>query len=100
MIAKKKKNESDESEKDATDEEITLNIFRQALQGKVTEIRSSKYLVDSPVRITIKDGALPQELQSAYRIMKQEMPESEKVLEVNLNHLSCQKDPLKFRMKT
>ena len=87
------KNDSDESEKDANDEETTLNIFRQALQGKITEIRSSKYLVDSPVRITIKDGALPQELQSAYRIMKQEMPESEKVLEVNLNHPVVKKIP-------
>jgi molecular chaperone HtpG len=68
------------------DEESTLKIFRKALEGKISEIRPSKYLVDSPVRITIKDDAMPQELQSAYRIMKQEMPEADKILEINLNH--------------
>jgi HSP90 family molecular chaperone len=84
---------NEENTTESVDEETTLGIFRKVLEGKISEIRSSKYLVDSPVRITIKDDALPQELQSAYRIMKQEMPEAEKVLEVNLNHPVIKKIP-------
>jgi molecular chaperone HtpG len=84
---------NEENTTEPVDEETTLGIFRKVLEGKISEIHSSKYLVDSPVRITIKDDALPQELQSAYRIMKQEMPEAEKVLEVNLNHPVIKKIP-------
>ncbi|MBI9047819.1 MAG: molecular chaperone HtpG [Anaerolineaceae bacterium] len=91
-IIEQKEDDQADSETPTNEEEI-LSIFRKSLEGKISEIRSSKVLVDSPVRITVKEGSLPQELQSAYRLMKQEMPEAEKVLEVNLSHPIIQQIP-------
>jgi molecular chaperone HtpG len=84
---------SDEETQPPANENEILTFFREELDGKISEIRASKVLVDSPVRITLKEGSLPQELQSAYRLMNQDMPESEKVLEVNLAHPVIQKIP-------
>jgi molecular chaperone HtpG len=81
-----------EKEIPVENEASILELFRNELKEKITEIRASKVLVDSPVRITFQDGSLPQELQ-AYRMMNQEIPESEKVLEVNLAHPVIQQIP-------
>jgi molecular chaperone HtpG len=84
--------ESEKSEEiHPEDQTQMLEVFRTALTGKIGEVRASQVLVDSPVRITHKEGALPYELQSAYRIMNQDMPEVENVLEVNLSHPIVQK---------
>lgn len=88
---------SDQAEEEPTPEipveEQTqiIDVFKKVLEGKISEVRASKVLVDSPVRITHKEGSLPYELQSAYRIMNQDVPEAEKVLEINMQHPIIQK---------
>lgn len=75
---------TDTGEKDQ--EERLLNQIRTVLGDRVSEVRPTKRLVESPARLVDADGALKPELQRVYRMMNQSMEEPAKVFEVNMQH--------------
>lgn len=77
-------NDEQPDDKDRID--ALLNRIRAVLGDRVSEVRPTKRLVESPARLVDADGTLKPELQRVYRLMNQPVEESRKVLEVNLSH--------------
>ncbi|MHB8193149.1 MAG: molecular chaperone HtpG [Bellilinea sp.] len=79
----------EDQEENAEDQERVerlLNRIRSVLGDRVSDVRSTKRLVESPARLVDADGALKPELQRVYKMMNQTLDEKPKVLEVNLQH--------------
>ncbi|MEW5988456.1 MAG: molecular chaperone HtpG [Chloroflexota bacterium] len=70
--------------------EVELNRFVgrcvTTLGDRVTEVRVSKVLKDSPVRLVSPDNLPNRELQRVYRYMDQEYKLPKKIFEVNRDH--------------
>ncbi|HEX9017643.1 MAG TPA: molecular chaperone HtpG [Anaerolineaceae bacterium] len=60
--------------------------FKDTLGERVADVRTTDRLIDSPARLVDTDGALNQEIQRAYRAMRQEFDAPKKVLEINPRH--------------
>jgi molecular chaperone HtpG len=60
--------------------------FKDALGDRVSDVRITDRLVDSPARLVDPEGAMNQEMQRAYRLMRQEFDAPQKVLEINPRH--------------
>jgi len=83
--------ESDEKEaekEDAPEEDFAtlLERFKSQLGDKVSDVRTTKRLSDSPARLVDPVGALNQEMQRVYRMLDREYHAPKKVLELNPNH--------------
>lgn len=63
-----------------------LERIRSVLGDRVTDVRATDRLVESPARLVDADGAMKPEIQRVYRLLNQEMEAPGKVLEVNLRH--------------
>ncbi len=63
-----------------------LEQIREVLGDRVTDVRATDRLVESPARLVDADGAMKPEIQRVYRLLNQEMDAPKKVLEVNLHH--------------
>lgn len=77
-------NEEQSDDKERVD--ALLNRIRVVLGERVSDVRPTKRLVESPARLVDADGTLKPELQRVYRLMNQPVEEAKKVLEVNLSH--------------
>jgi len=60
--------------------------FKDALGERVSDVRSTDRLIDSPARLVDQEGSLNQEVQRVYRLLRQEYQVPEKVLEINPRH--------------
>ncbi len=60
--------------------------FKDILGERVSDVRTTDRLVDSPARLVDAEGAPNQEIQRAYRAMRQELDAPVKVLEINPRH--------------
>lgn len=60
--------------------------FKEVLGDKVTDVRSTDRLTDSPARLVDKEGSIQQEVQRVYRLLRQDFKVPEQILEVNLSH--------------
>ncbi|HWA75421.1 MAG TPA: molecular chaperone HtpG [Polyangiaceae bacterium] len=60
--------------------------FREVLKEKVSEVRASKRLTDSPACLVQSEGALPPHIERLLRAQKREMPSQRRILELNLSH--------------
>ncbi len=60
--------------------------FKDILGERVSDVRATDRLVDSPARLVDAEGAPNQEIQRAYRAMRQELDAPVKVLEINPRH--------------
>jgi molecular chaperone HtpG len=60
--------------------------FKTRLGEKVSEVRMTDRLSDSPARLVDAEGALNQEMQRVYRLLKEDFPNPKKVLELNPHH--------------
>lgn len=60
--------------------------FKAALGERVTEVRSTDRLIDSPARLVDPEGAMNQEVQRVYRMLNKEFDAPQKVLEINPRH--------------
>jgi molecular chaperone HtpG len=56
------------------------------LGERVTEVRASRVLKDSPLRLVSPEDAANREMQRLYRFMDQEYKVPKKILEINRNH--------------
>ncbi len=87
---------------ESTDEEKALiDLFKSVLGDSVTDVRITKKLVSSPARLVNPTGAIPQEMEKMYEMMREDFTESKKILEINPNHplikklVGCQDNELK-----
>ena len=84
--------DEDGKDKETTDE-IYSPIIKECLGDLVEDVKASKNLIDSPVRLVAGEGGLDFNLE---RILKAQNPEfegSKKVLEINLTHELIKKLP-------
>ena len=89
-----------ENEKDANENEDKKSAetptpqtekFSAVLGGAVESVRETNRLVSSPARLVNAAGAISPEMQKMYHLMRQDIPETKKVLEINPNHALIQK---------
>ncbi|HWR64566.1 MAG TPA: molecular chaperone HtpG [Bellilinea sp.] len=66
--------------------EQVLERIRTVLGERVTGVRATDRLVESPARLVDADGSLKPEMQRVYRLLNQEFDTPHKLLEVNLRH--------------
>ena len=86
--------ENDEETTDGLDETDTITtLMKERLGDVVEDVRATKSLVDSPVRLTASEGGFDFNLE---RILKAQNPDfevSKKILEINPNHELIKKIP-------
>jgi len=85
--------ETDESEKEETaqslaeeDSNALIERFKAQLGERVTDIRMTARLSDSPARLVDPEGALNQEMQRVYKLLNRDFEVPKKVLELNPRH--------------
>ncbi len=90
--------ESDEKPADQelpeTDYSGLVERFKTQLGERVTEVRITGRLSDSPARLVDPEGVLNQEMQRVYRMLNREFDAPKKVLELNPHH------PILVRLNT
>ncbi len=60
--------------------------FVKVLGDRVSQVRESKSLTGSPCRLATPEDAAGADMQRVYKMLKQDMPEIKRVLELNRNH--------------
>jgi molecular chaperone HtpG len=63
-----------------------LARVRVVLQDRVSEVRVSKRLVDSPACLVLPEGGLPPYLERLMRLQNADLPKQKRVLEINAGH--------------
>jgi molecular chaperone HtpG len=63
-----------------------IKRFTDQLGERVTEVRMTDRLSDSPARLVDPEGALNQEMQRVYRMLERDFEAPKKVLELNPRH--------------
>jgi molecular chaperone HtpG len=69
-----------------TDLNALIERFKTRLADKVADVRSTTRLLDSPARLVDTEGALNQEVQRVYKLLRQEYEVPQKILEINSAH--------------
>lgn len=79
-----------------TDQDLVkvVEYFKNVLGEKVTGVRATDRLSDSPARLVDPDGSPDQSLQRVYRLLNKEFKVPKKVLEINPHH------PILFKLGT
>jgi molecular chaperone HtpG len=77
-----------EKEEPLPDSELDalVNRFKFILSERVSDVRTTDRLIDSPARLVDPEGAIGQEVQRVYRLLKHEFETPKKVLEINPRH--------------
>lgn len=87
--------DSDESEPKDEDKSDSLadsdfdNVvarFKEVLKERVTDVKESKQLVKSPVRLVTPEGSMDRDLQRILRLTQENYEIPKKMLELNRNH--------------
>ena len=63
-----------------------IGRFKQVLGERVTEVRESKMLTDSPCRLVSAGDAYDRDLQRVRRLLEQDYKTPPKIMELNLHH--------------
>ncbi len=69
-----------------TDHAALIDRFKTQLGERVTDVRMTDRLSDSPARLVDPEGSLDQEMQRVYRLLNREYEVPKKVLELNPRH--------------
>ena len=81
-----KKAEKEANEKAAADLKPFLESVKKELGEKVSDVRVSTRLTDSPCCLVAPEHALPPSMVRMMRAMKQQVPDEKRILEVNASH--------------
>ena len=81
-----RKAEKDANEKAAADLKPLLEGVKKELDGKVSDVRVSTRLTDSPCCLVAQEHALPPSMVRMMRAMKQDVPDEKRILEINSAH--------------
>ena len=60
--------------------------MKKELEAKVSDVRVSTRLTDSPCCLVARENALPPSYVRMMRAMKEDVPEEKRILEVNASH--------------
>jgi molecular chaperone HtpG len=83
----KDKNGEQEQERMADDEIAALiERFKAQLGERVSDVRSTNRLVESPARLVDPEGTINPEIQRVYKMLNRDFEVPQKVLEINPNH--------------
>jgi molecular chaperone HtpG len=68
------------------DQNTLIERFKTQLGDKVTDVRMTERLSDSPARLVDPEGAPNQEMQRVYRLLNRDFETPKKILELNPRH--------------
>ncbi len=80
------KAEKEATEKAAADLKPFLESVKKELGEKVSDVRISTRLTDSPCCLVARENALPPSMVRMMRAMKENVPDEKRILEVNASH--------------
>ncbi len=63
-----------------------IQIFKTQLKDKVKDVKVSKRLVDSAATLVRGESGMDAQMEKMMRMMNQDVPQSKRILEVNLDH--------------
>lgn len=89
QLPEEKDEEADAADSPTLDEDDTAKLilcFKTLLGDRVSDVRTSTRLTDSPARLVDAEGALDQSLQRIYQMMDKDFELPKKVLELNPKH--------------
>jgi molecular chaperone HtpG len=89
-LPKSDETEVEEKEAEALDEKDLSALIQQIktmLGDRVTDVRSTDRLSDSPARLVDPEGAPDQSFQRVYRLLNKDFTAPKKVLEINPRHV-------------
>jgi molecular chaperone HtpG len=66
--------------------QVIIERIRQQLGERVSDVRTTTRLVESPARLVDKDGTMNPEMQRVYRLLNKEYEVPQKVIELNMAH--------------
>lgn len=75
-----------EEEVDTAELNELLTFFKTTLNERIKEVRTTKKLVESPVRLVDSEGSPSPEIQKAYRYLQKEFDSPQRILEINPSH--------------
>ena len=78
--------EKAELEAAKTDNEGLLDRLKEALGGRISEVRPTLRLTDSPACLVVGEHELGAQMRSILEAAGQELPDSQPILEVNTDH--------------
>ncbi|MCE1253716.1 MAG: molecular chaperone HtpG [Anaerolineae bacterium] len=81
-----KEEEKKDEETSPAGEEGLVNRFKQQLGERVTNVRITNRLVESPARLVDQGGSAASEMQRAYRLLNKDFEVPKMILEVNPKH--------------
>ena len=90
-IVKNKEDDSSKKEEDKSSHEGLINYFKGVLGPLVKDVRISRKLVESPVCLSVADGAMDLRMEKYLLDQKQIKTLSSKILEINPNHVIIRK---------
>jgi molecular chaperone HtpG len=70
---------------------LLIEVFKTTLGERVTDVRTSDRLIDSPARLVDPEGTPDQSMQRVYQLLNKEFETPKKVLEINPKHLILQR---------
>jgi len=80
------KAEADKEQTKKQEKEQIIKLFKDKLGERVTDVRMTDRLTDSPARLVDPEGAMNQEMQRVYRMLNKDYEIPKKVLELNPRH--------------
>jgi molecular chaperone HtpG len=63
-----------------------LDSLKKELEAKVSDVRVSSRLIDSPCCLVQRENAIPPSMVRMMRAMRQDVPEDKRILEINPSH--------------
>ena len=75
-----------ENEKLGKEMQPFLDSLKQELEAKVSDVRVSSRLIDSPCCLVQRENAIPPSMVRMMRAMRQDVPEDKRILEINPSH--------------
>ncbi len=83
---------AEQPEKQSNEEAAAIiERFKLQLGQRVTDVRTTDRLVESPARLVDPEGAMNPEMQRVYRLLNKEYEAPQKVLEINPRHAIIQR---------
>jgi len=80
------KSEDEKKAEGATERTNLLAHMKSVLSDKVSEVRASKRLTDSPTCLVIAEGGMAPHIEQMLRARKMDVPVVKRILEVNTGH--------------
>jgi molecular chaperone HtpG len=80
--------ESDTEAHESND--AVIRLFKDQLGDKVSEVRVTNRLVESPARLVDKEGSTSAEMQKVYKYLNRDFEIPQKILEINTGHMIIQ----------